>query len=98
MCVGIKTLDATFHLDLCLLLFTHRDKVLCHVSHVHHAGRVLEDIVLFLLDYSSYILSNDKTNLGEAEDIKGFICKLHVLSVVDGRDGDLDDTVRKFSV
>ena len=50
LCVGIKTKDAIIHLDLCLLLFAHRDKVLCHVSHVHHAGRVLEDIVLFLLD------------------------------------------------
>merc|ERR1712045_976605 len=44
-------------LDLSLLLLTHRDKVLGHVTHVHHAGGVLEHIVLLLL--------------GEAESIVG---------------------------
>ena len=31
--------------DLGLLLLAHWDKVLGHVAHVHHAGRVLEHVV-----------------------------------------------------
>ena len=32
-------------LDLCLLLFPHRNKILGHVAHVHHASSVLEHLV-----------------------------------------------------
>ena len=36
-------------LDLGLLLLANWDKVLGHVAHVHHAGGVLENVVLLLL-------------------------------------------------
>merc|ERR1719400_2346188 len=62
-------------LDLGLLLLADRDKVLGHVTHVHHAGGVLEHIVLHLF--------------AEAKDVKGLVGKLHVLPVIDGGNGQL---------
>ena len=62
-------------LDLGLLLLADWDKVLGHVAHVHHAGGVLEHIVLHLL--------------AEAKDVKGLVGELHVLPVVDGGHGQL---------
>merc|ERR1719210_3264236 len=62
-------------LDLGLLLLTHGDKVLGHVAHVHHAGGVLEHVVLLLL--------------GEAESIKSLVGVHHVLLVVNGGDSQL---------
>merc|ERR1712079_298604 len=62
-------------LDLSLLFLAHGHKVLGHVAHVHHAGSVLEHIVLLLLR--------------EAKDVKGLVGVLHVLPVVDGGDSEL---------
>merc|ERR1719189_2917254 len=62
-------------LDLSLLFLADGNKVLGHVAHVHHAGSVLEHIVLHLC--------------GEAKNVKGLISKLHVLLVVNGGHGQL---------
>merc|ERR1719220_881878 len=62
-------------LDLSLLFLADGNKVLGHVAHVHHAGSVLEHIVLHLC--------------GEAKDVKGLISELHVLLVVNGGHGQL---------
>merc|ERR1712015_147358 len=62
-------------LDLGLLLLANWDKVLGHVAHVHHAGGVLEHVVLHLG--------------GETKDVEGFVGKHHVLLVVNGGDGQL---------
>merc|ERR1712045_343494 len=62
-------------LDLSLLLLAHGDKVLGHVAHVHHAGGVLEHVVLLLL--------------GEAKGIESLIGVHHVLLVVNGGDSQL---------
>merc|ERR1719412_3519806 len=62
-------------LDLGLLLLAHGDKVLGHITHVHHAGGVLEHVVLLLL--------------GEAESIESLIGVHHVLLVVNGGDSQL---------
>ena len=51
------------------------NKVLGHVAHVHHAGSVLEHIVLH--------------PCGEAKNVKGLIRELHVPFVVDGRHSQL---------
>merc|ERR1719347_1183992 len=59
-------------LDLSLLFFAYWDKVLAHVSHVHHACSVLEHIILLIL--------------AKAQNIESFIGKLHVLPVIDGWD------------
>merc|ERR1719210_2405328 len=62
-------------LDLGLLLLAHGDKVLGHVAHVHHAGGVLEHVVLLLL--------------GEAESVESLVGIHHVLLVVNGGDSQL---------
>ena len=57
-------------LDLSLLLLAHWHKVLGHVAHVHHAGSVLEHVILHLG--------------AEAQNVKGFVSEHHVLLVVNG--------------
>ena len=59
-----------FVLNLGLFFFANRDKILGHVAHVHHAGSVLEHVIL---------------HLGiEAQNVKGFVGEHHVLLVVNG--------------
>merc|ERR1719454_1634066 len=62
-------------LDLSLLLLAHWHKVLGHVAHVHHAGGVLEHVILHLG--------------AEAQNVKGFVSEHHVLFVVNGGHGKL---------
>ena len=57
-------------LDLGLFFLANGNKVLAHVTHVHHASSVLEHLVLHLL--------------GEAKNVKGLISEHHVLLVVNG--------------
>ena len=64
-----------FVLNLGLFFFANRDKILGHVAHVHHAGSVLEHIVLHCL--------------GEAKNVKGLISEHHVLLIVDGGHSEL---------
>merc|ERR1719385_253679 len=62
-------------LDFSLLFLANWDKVLGHVTHVHHASSVLEHIILL--------------SLSETKDIKGFIGKVHVFLVINGGDSEL---------
>ena len=64
-----------FVLDLSLLFLANGNKVLGHISHVHHASCVPEHIILHLR--------------GEAKNVKGLVSKLHVLLVVNGGHGQL---------
>ena len=52
-------------LHLSLLLLSNRDKVLGHVAHVHHAGGVLEHLVLLIMR--------------ETENVKGLVSELDIL-------------------
>merc|ERR1719193_454673 len=62
-------------LHLSLLLLAHGHKVLGHVAHVHHAGSVLEHVILH--------------GLVEAQNVKGFVSEHHVFLVVNGGHGQL---------
>merc|ERR1711963_30828 len=59
-------------LDLSLLFLSNWDKVLGHVTHVHHDSSVLVDIVLLFL--------------GESKRLEGFMSILHVFLVINGGD------------
>ena len=58
-----------------MFILANWNKVLGHVAHVHHAGGVLEHIVLHVA--------------GEAKNIKGLAGEHHVLLVVDGGHSEL---------
>ena len=75
LCQRLYLFGVAFVFDLGLLLLANWHKILGHVAHVHHAGSVLEHIVLHLG--------------GEAKDVEGFVGELHVLLVVDGGHGEL---------